>query len=179
MIQYIDKDALVAEIERRTKEHHSGYLVCLKDILSFIDSMKEEPVSESINFEQELYKAFGQVKDFTLGVRIAKRFYDMGKNSQEPVSEELEEEIIRYVGYPQEVDEDISTTMIRKAARHFANWQKEQIKLTLEDIETILNVENDILRECNIKKELVIETYPKGKDYYGEILKRFKERKEK
>lgn len=49
---------------------------------------QDEPVS--IDFEQELYKAFGQVKDFTLGMRIAKWFYDMGKNSQKPVSEDLE-----------------------------------------------------------------------------------------
>jgi len=31
-----------------------------------------------IDFEQELYNAFGQVKDFTLGMRIAKHFYEMG-----------------------------------------------------------------------------------------------------
>jgi len=220
-------------------------------------------MENEINFEQELYKAFGQVKDFTLGVQIAKWFYDMGRKyhepvsedlekiveeiaeptilnaygtkelarrlrntiygtsvseeleeyvredymiygsvaavkaldrkrvcpqlkgntlhkfknefntikqivhllydyedpfcyrvalhwaswgaynlksfgninekekakmdiSEEPVSEDLEEEIIRYIGYPQEVDEDVSTTMIRKAARHFSNWQKQQ-----------------------------------------------------
>lgn len=35
-----------------------------------------------IDFEQELYKAFGQVKDFTLCMRIAKRFYEMGVNWQ-------------------------------------------------------------------------------------------------
>lgn len=46
---------------------------------------------------------------------------------EESVSEDLEKEIINYIGFPQEVDEDISTTMMRKAARHFANWQKEQI----------------------------------------------------
>lgn len=46
----------------------------------------EEPASE-IDFEQELYKAFGQVKDFTLGMRIAKWFYDMGKKNQEHVSD--------------------------------------------------------------------------------------------
>jgi hypothetical protein len=62
--------------------------------IGFIEGMVEyrnslqEPAS--IDFEQELYKAFGQVKDFTLGMRIAKWFYDMGKNSQEPVSEDLE-----------------------------------------------------------------------------------------
>lgn len=36
---------------------------------------------QTLDFEQELYKAFGQVKDFTLGMRIAKHFYEMGKKS--------------------------------------------------------------------------------------------------
>lgn len=38
--------------------------------------------SSPIDFEKELYKAFGQVKDFTLGMQIAKRFYNIGRNSQ-------------------------------------------------------------------------------------------------
>lgn len=50
------------------------------------DLPKEEPASE-IDFEQELYKAFGHVKDFTLCLKIARRFYEMGRNYQEPVSE--------------------------------------------------------------------------------------------
>jgi hypothetical protein len=54
---------------------------------------------------------------------------------------------------------------------------EKDLELTWEDIKIILDIENDILRECNSQKELVIETYPKGEDYYGEILKRFKERK--
>jgi hypothetical protein len=60
----------------------------------------------------------------------------------------------------------------------YAQAEKDLELLTLEDIRIILDVENDILRECNSQKELVIKTYPKGEDYYGEILKRFKERKE-
>ena len=52
-----------------------------------LPNKEEEPVSE-IDFEQELYKAFGQVKDFTLGMRIAKRFYDIGRtNAATPQSE--------------------------------------------------------------------------------------------
>ena len=35
-------------------------------------------VDARIDFEQELYKAFGQVKDFTLGMRIAKHFFELG-----------------------------------------------------------------------------------------------------
>ena len=56
---------------------------------------------------------------------------------------------------------------------------EKDLALTWEDIKIILDIEIDILRECNSHKELVIETYPKREDYYGEILKRFKERKEK
>jgi len=56
---------------------------------------------------------------------------------------------------------------------------EKDLALTWEDIKIVLDIEIDILRECNSHKELVIETYPKGEDYYGEILKRFKERKEK
>ena len=44
MTQYIDKSAVVAEIEKRIKEHHSGYLVCLKDILQFIDTLEVKDV---------------------------------------------------------------------------------------------------------------------------------------
>jgi hypothetical protein len=59
---------------------------------------------------------------------------------------------------------------------------EKDLELDREDIKIILDIEIDILRECNSQKELVIETYPKGEDYYGEILKRlkdFKERKER
>ena len=35
-----------------------------------------------LNFEQVLYKAFGQVKDFTLGMRIAKYFFELGLKAQ-------------------------------------------------------------------------------------------------
>jgi hypothetical protein len=55
---------------------------------------------------------------------------------------------------------------------------EKDLELTWEDIKIILDIENDILRECNSQKKLVIETYPKGEYYYGEILKRFKEEKE-
>ena len=54
---------------------------------------------------------------------------------------------------------------------------EKDLELTWKDIKIILDIENDILRECNSHKELVIETYPKGEDYYGEILKRFKDLK--
>jgi hypothetical protein len=86
--------------------------------------VKEEPVSEPIDFEQELYKAFGQVKDFTLGMRIAKWFYDMGKNRQKPVSEEFDEEIEKLYEVNKQKCDYLTFDSI---ARHFANWQKQKI----------------------------------------------------
>jgi len=56
---------------------------------------------------------------------------------------------------------------------------EKDLELGWGDIRIILDIENDILCECNSQKELVIETYPKGENYYGEILKRFKAQKEK
>ena len=44
MTQYISKSAIKAEIKRRIKEHHSSYLVCLKDILSFLDTIEVKEV---------------------------------------------------------------------------------------------------------------------------------------
>lgn len=49
----------------------------------------------------------------------------------------------------------------------------KDMKLTYKDIEIILGIENNILHECNDNSQLVIEAYPKGEDYYGEILRRF------
>lgn len=56
---------------------------------------------------------------------------------------------------------------------------ERDLELSWEDMRIILDAENDILRECNSRKELVIETYPKEEDYYGEILKRFKDFRER
>ena len=95
MEQYIPKDALVAEIESRIKslekcfngkfpmsqsvketEQDKGKLVAYKSILSFTDTIEVKEVG--LVFEQELYKAFGQVQDFTLGMRIARHFFELG-----------------------------------------------------------------------------------------------------
>ena len=89
----------------------------LQKVLFLIDSLQEEPVS--IDFEQELYKAFGQVKDFTLGMRIAKWFYDMGKNSQEPVSEDLGE----YINELSKQFPEVSFAKLSRIAVRVAKWQ--------------------------------------------------------
>lgn len=60
------------------------------------------------------------------------------------------------------------------ADKHQAEKDNE---LTWGDVKIILDIEIDILRECNSQKELILKTYPKGEDYYGEILKRYKAQK--
>ena len=91
------------------------------EVLAILDTMQEEPVS--IDFEHELYKAFGQVKDFTLGMRIAKRFYDMGKNSQEPVSDDLGE----YINELSKQFPEVSFAKLSRIAVRVAKWQKENM----------------------------------------------------
>ena len=97
-------------------EHEGAYhILCNLD--TYIDSLQKEPVS--IDFEQELYKAFGQVKDLTLGMRIAKWFYDMGKNSQEHVSEDLGE----YINELSKQFPEVSFAKLSRIAVRVAKWQ--------------------------------------------------------
>ncbi len=86
-----DKPVSEEQVKESTKNQHVD-----KTCKENGNSLTQEPVSESIDFEQELYKAFGQIKDFTLGVAIAKRFYDMGRKHNEPISEDLEEAAFDY-----------------------------------------------------------------------------------
>jgi len=89
------------------------------------------------------------------------------------MSKALEFAYSKYPQYKKGVLYDLSRNSIIEGYHQ----AEEDLELTWEDIKIILDIENDILRECNSHKELVIETYPKGEDYYGEILKRFKDLK--
>lgn len=93
-MKLIDKERVVAEIEKRIQELHPTnthkmqvgemdrdvlmWLNALTWVKKVIDTLEVKEVD--LDFEQELYKAFGQVKDFTLGMRIAKHFYELGLN---------------------------------------------------------------------------------------------------
>ena len=102
------------------------------------EMLGEEPTTE-IDFEQELYNYFGQVKDFTLGMRIAKRFYDMGRKHQEPVSEDLEKEVeeswksldLSFVKDGLEMYR--IRNIVSYIAHHFADWQKQKDSKFISD----------------------------------------------
>lgn len=65
------------EIERLIKESDFDESANLYSLLSFLSTLEsEKPID--IDFEQELYNRFGMIKDFTLGMRIAQCFYDLG-----------------------------------------------------------------------------------------------------
>lgn len=48
------------------------------DCVANVDPEVREEVRRNIDFEQELYNRFGQIKDFTLGMRIGQYFYELG-----------------------------------------------------------------------------------------------------
>lgn len=56
---------------------------------------------------------------------------------------------------------------------------EKNFTLTWEDIRIILDIENNILHECNDNAMQIIAAYPKGEDYYKEILNRFNKQREK
>ena len=84
----------------------------------------EEPIQD-IDYEQELYNHFGQVKDFTLGMRIAKYFYELG-HKEESVCEGLGDEIDRYLASEEFQLAKRAGECNVAIARHFAQWQKEK-----------------------------------------------------
>ena len=59
--------------------------------------MAQEELKEvGIDFEQELYKAFGQVKDFSLGMHIARHFFELGLREQNRLKpSDMELEVLR------------------------------------------------------------------------------------
>lgn len=90
----------------------------------------------------------------------------------------LDKEYEKYGEYKQMVLSKFDGYDMMSSYEEGYHQAEKDLELTWKDIKIILDIEIDILHKCNSKKELVLETYPKGEDYYGEILKRFnKERK--
>ena len=128
----------------------SAYGNACDTILSRLSDLEKEEKPMELDFEQELYKHFGQVKDFTLGMRIGQYFYELGRQSKRnieicphsiksksyamnkpKVCEGLEEEAVSYCF---DNGLNLSPMVATDFARHFAQWQKEQ--LMKEAVET-------------------------------------------
>ena len=81
MAKYIPLDALVAEINKRLHQLTDAAFDSMigRNLIEIRDSLDTLEVKEvNFDFEQDLYKAFGQVKDFTIGMRIARHFFELG-----------------------------------------------------------------------------------------------------
>jgi len=89
MAHLIDKDALVADIERRVKEYQSTgddywfpVIENLKNILSFLDDLEvkevdlEKELDSMITPELKLHKALPSLFD------VAKHFFELGLKAQ-------------------------------------------------------------------------------------------------
>ena len=121
------RGACAAQIQMETSCKDEAYDEMLSILSDLEKECEEKPTN--IDFEQELYKHFGQVKDFTLGMQIGKYFYELGKQEKPTPAEGLEEEIERYlhslgVGYGGWVD-GMEDDDLRGIARHFAKWGAE------------------------------------------------------
>lgn len=63
---------MLAHFRKKTKPTWCN--IAVKDIIDYLEGVS---VTKEIDFEEAVYKAFGQVKDFTLAIRIARYFYNL------------------------------------------------------------------------------------------------------
>lgn len=82
MAQYIDKDALIAEIERKRNDYINSFMTeqvhVLNDVLDFLDTIETKQVN--LDAELEHYKAEQNIKyeeDINM-FEFAKHFFELG-----------------------------------------------------------------------------------------------------
>ena len=148
MTQYINKSALVAEIEKRIKEIEEigTYLSpkgTLTNLLCYINTLEvkeadwqEKPVNRT---PAEVESAMQEVEEKSMAFTEAHKGESSDKilaqtRGEEPVSDDLEEEIKRYVYDPyfdlngvavKGATSYLTVEDVADIARHFANWQKQ------------------------------------------------------
>ena len=93
------------------------------NILQFIDSLQEEPVSDECIYNRTLEERQRSCKFCSAACQV--------RIKEEPVSEDLEKELSAYVN-SKEYTNSIGTSGLLLIARHFANWQKQQDQETIE-----------------------------------------------
>lgn len=146
-MKYIDADRLKAKIEKM-----KGYILVThfaEELLSFIDSLQQEQPSEDLDADITAYLNThysdrfkdSKIVDFTTteAFELARHFYELGKQSREPVNEDLEEAVSEQIciaadkhikrvvdaaGHP---GWDWTTQDIADAFKAGAEWQKEQM----------------------------------------------------
>lgn len=153
--------SFLSTLEEQTKEVHNPIF---DECVSRVDPEVREEVRENIDFEQALYDHFGQIKDFTLGMRIGKYFYELGcrrtaekydeieynrQREEEWASRDLKKEIetqlsiFPYTKVSPELPESRFIIIQKELflfARHFAKWGAERFaKIVRENLPEIGN----------------------------------------
>ena len=127
----------------------SAYDNACNTMLSILSDLEKEEKPMELDFERELYKHFGMVKDFTLGLQIAKHFHELGcrrtaekydeieykrQRAEESVPEDLEEAAVLWYKkcpFPKltwwDEGEEKKLTDSRETFIAGAKWQKEQM----------------------------------------------------
>lgn len=120
----------------------------LNDFIAYLQ--QEQPEANDLDFEQELYNRFGQIKDFTLGMRIGKYFYELGctrtaekydeieynrQRTDDCVPNDLEEAAVEY---SKEVSDGHNYRDLRVGFIAGAKWQKKQDEKEQADLFTIV-----------------------------------------
>lgn len=150
-----EKEKIRAEIVRRMKgveqgystgEGEAGYQDAVDDVLSIIDSLPEGPKPAAFYMKPTMVPKFrigdrikhktGLCPAFKIDRIVDMHYIGVGDESvsiavqdnwelvEEPVSEDMEEEIIRW---EDSFKHNPASMGYKETARHFANWQKQQM----------------------------------------------------
>jgi len=158
-----NKEKIKKEIERRieicekysqlnlttsTRNGNHAQLLELREIKDFIDSLPEEEPSvkgltwKDVNtldtlIDQVRHEFPNGISEKSFGLAVLEKFQDYHDDAEEPVSEDLEEEINNYFK-DWTFDDEMSVMAkpnhyfaefndIKEIARHFAEWQRKQL----------------------------------------------------
>ncbi len=119
------------------------------NILSFIDSMQEEPVSKEPKFKQGdiLYNVSDGNKIEIIDIVADQYKFECGDEyphyeffgyiesnySKYPISEDLDDYAKEILSF-EDSNEDWDRLVIRRTAKHFTDWQKEQLLAKAVDV---------------------------------------------
>lgn len=155
MAQYIDKAAVVAEIEKKrdkaypNSDWNHGYVTACEKILSFLDAIEVKEVDlekeiKSFTMSKELYEADSAIK------AVAEHFFELGLNSQ-----------------TKDMQEALRMEYEKGRADAIAEMQKEQVKEYLEGVKRVQNYKE--LTKFEKGFDRIAETYAhrKNKDGYN------------
>lgn len=137
MAHLIDKDAILAEIEKRIEEGID--YGCSKEIINELKSLYSSVSTlevKEVELKKEIDDAFLENKcnitdNVSLAefVRIAKYFFELGlKVQKEPVSEDLGE----YINELSKQFPEVSFAKLSRIAVRVAKWQNQQDQSTIE-----------------------------------------------